>query len=340
MPSRKDQIFEAVVTLPGHVLLPAELAGQATPIKVGGLELELVLPSFEPMVGDDRPPKPIVRPPEVESVRSDVVWADLLRDARPWANGQSWRPAGGGALSLSQFSISHVLMRATFPTTDHPEAALDEIRVNFFDAIHAWLEHLVDWLEVGTGHDLRSSPTSHVEYGRGVHAWGYDGANYKTLQANRQYSVTVVVQVAITEDLWARALAKASVAEAIPIEYEFLQSARHAQRADDYRRAVLDAATAAEIAMTKLLDKKLRRASKTVRGLVTSRWRQISGLSEALKKLGFELPKDIANSGLAEPRNAAVHKGIPPTADECLRAINIAAEVVEMASPSALLLKS
>src|SRR5207245_285435 len=104
------------------------------------------------------------------------------------------------------------------------------------------------------------------------------------LQADRQYSVTVAVPVAITEGLWERALANASMDEEIPIEYKFLHSARHAQHTQDHRRAVLDAATAAEIAMTRLLDTELRRASTAVRGLVTYKWRQVGGLSDALKE--------------------------------------------------------
>ena len=82
--------------------------------------------------------------------------------------------------------------------------------------------------------------------------------------------------------------------------------------------------------MTMLLDAELASSTKVAAKLVHKKWRQISGLAEALQEFGVALPKDIRNAGLAEPRNKAMHAGQAPTRDQAVRALAIAAEVVEM----------
>jgi hypothetical protein len=101
----------------------------------------------------------------------------------------------------------------------------------------------------------------------------------------------------------------------------------------DFRRSVLDSSTAAEIAMTKLLDHALANSSAAAASLVRQKWRQIYGLSQALREFGVTLPTDISNTGMAEPRNKAVHEGMQPTKEQTSRCLEIAREVVELATP-------
>jgi hypothetical protein len=104
-----------------------------------------------------------------------------------------------------------------------------------------------------------------------------------------------------------------------PITWELLASARMAGRRGDARRALIDAGTAAEGALTKVLS--LPPTHKyTLQGLVTM----------ALKrKIG--VPSD-AHAALVQPRNDAVHRGYL-SGINIDRGIEIAEDLIVLADP-------
>jgi hypothetical protein len=124
-----------------------------------------------------------------------------------------------------------------------------------------------------------------------------------------------------------------------PAEWLFIRDARSHLDAGQNRRAVIDAATAAEIAMTTLIDKYLATANtdELVRTALTERYKALEGRTQLLKRLRSELPKRLQHD-LIEPRNDATHAGYPLTDAQARTAVDMAVDVVAAAYPLSSLL--
>jgi hypothetical protein len=99
--------------------------------------------------------------------------------------------------------------------------------------------------------------------------------------------------------------------EAPPAEWLFIRDARSLLNAGENRRAVIDAATAAELAMTTLIDKYLATANtdEIVRTALVKRYSALEGRTALLRRLRSGLLSDQLQRDLIEPRNFATHGG-------------------------------
>jgi hypothetical protein len=118
-------------------------------------------------------------------------------------------------------------------------------------------------------------------------------------------------------------------------EWLFIRDARSLLNAGEFRRAVIDACTAAELSVTALIDRKfdmdgMNQADRD------QRFRDHHGLSKLIRlnnSLGASpLPRRLQQD-VAEPRNNAAHQGAMSSDAEARAAILKAAEVVEIAHP-------
>jgi hypothetical protein len=119
-------------------------------------------------------------------------------------------------------------------------------------------------------------------------------------------------------------------------EWLFLRDARSLLNAGEFRRAVIDACTAAELAVTALIDRKFSAegTSKAERMKQFDAHHGLSKLKSLHKKrhAAGKLPKRLVED-VGAPRNKAAHRGATLSDAEAHTAIATAAEVVEMAYP-------
>jgi hypothetical protein len=90
--------------------------------------------------------------------------------------------------------------------------------------------------------------------------------------------------------------------------WTLLRDARALQNADQLRRAVIDAATAAELAATKRIDDLLAKETDPHRRQTLSEAKTLGGKARALRDVGDELPENF-KTDLVDKRNDAVHEG-------------------------------
>lgn len=107
-----------------------------------------------------------------------------------------------------------------------------------------------------------------------------------------------------------------------PTALLLLRDADAQYRAAQYRRAVLDAGTAAELALSRVMP-------------ITGRPTLGSRVRAAQKEGRLDCVPD-PTTGLVFVRNHAAHLGTPPGAEEALRALEIAAQIVCLAYPPGL----
>jgi hypothetical protein len=135
----------------------------------------------------------------------------------------------------------------------------------------------------------------------------------------------------------ASAFTKASREERLPVEHSLLLAARMAELRRDYRQAVIDAGTAAEVALGTAISNELHSSSSAPNYVerVIVQANGLTGLMSLYMSLG-NTPgesKGKVTTGLAELRNKAAHGGYVPTSDEARLAITQSRKLVEEASP-------
>jgi HEPN domain-containing protein len=136
----------------------------------------------------------------------------------------------------------------------------------------------------------------------------------------------------ITPVQWGKILKAASSGVTPPEAHLFLRDARRELGTKRYRRSVLDAATATEIALTKLRDDALAGSDPKLGEYVKEKAQQIGRLVEFLKKQHRDLPRKIQQE-IGEPRNRAIHEGREPDEETATKALEKAEEVLDLASP-------
>lgn len=117
-----------------------------------------------------------------------------------------------------------------------------------------------------------------------------------------------------------------------PTEWLLIRDGRIAHRHGSTRRAVIDAGTAVELAITELLRVRLHDVNQEVFEQLLAGHRMLGARTTLLQKLGGTLPADT-RAKLVEPRNRATHLGTNPAPEESREALLIASQIVESAYP-------
>ena len=123
-------------------------------------------------------------------------------------------------------------------------------------------------------------------------------------------------------------------------EWVFIRDARSLLNGGQHRRALIDAATAAEVAMATLIDKYFATADtdEIVRTALVDRYQALEGRTELLKRLRPGLLSNRLQRHLIEPRNDATHGGHSLTFEQAQTAVDMATDIVQEAHPLASLL--
>lgn len=116
------------------------------------------------------------------------------------------------------------------------------------------------------------------------------------------------------------------------LAWRLLRDARALQNADQLRRAVIDAATAAELAATKRIDDLLANEADPKRQEILRKAKTLGRKAKALEKVGEELPANFYID-LVDRRNDAVHEGIEVRYPEWEAALRAALALVERVFP-------
>lgn len=202
--------------------------------------------------------------------------------------------------------------------------------------LQSWLRTIGDWFEVVNATYLPRSPkpggNQLISLGNPM-TWFFDGARATSLNyiiGGRLASG--IFGPSVDLNCWRQILAAIGKGLTPPDEHLLLRDSLEAIFDDHARRAILDAATAAEISLATLLDKEIASKSPSERQAIRKANVGIKRLTRTLRTYGVSIRADV-QEGLADCRNKAVHAGFKPSLDEAKLAREIATEIVEMANP-------
>ena len=117
------------------------------------------------------------------------------------------------------------------------------------------------------------------------------------------------------------------------LEYRLLLEAYNARQRADWRKSIIEVATALEVCLTQRLEQELEtRGISFGRKLLDRKFRMLSGRFELIRLLDLEIPDKDYKNLIIEPRNRVMHKGnfIKQTAN---KAIEVVEELLKIFSP-------
>ena len=201
--------------------------------------------------------------------------------------------------------------------------------------VDEWWVAFTDWLDVLTVQDfslLGGVPPSILA--SGFHGWSGDASNQRHTPCGSAMFTVPSNPGILSADHVHKCMYLSERARRPPTEWLLIRDARSLSHRGDHRRAVLDAGSAAELALTALLETHLYPSGEAIKDAMLNRYRTLGGLKDLASMLIPDKVPDQMTSELIEPRNIAVHKAADPVSRETAqKAIDKAAELVEFAHP-------
>ncbi|MEV7908640.1 hypothetical protein, partial [Streptomyces anulatus] len=300
------------------------------PIRMGDVRGLVSLPELR--AGAFGRPR-LVTPPLIRDGKS-IGWSDGRGPSTVWGTAFGDQLDGTGTVFVSMLAI-----RFSLPDT-RPES-VQQAANELFESVGPWSRRLEDWISVVLDRNP-SEPTPMT--------WPFEERTHRTVDGltldyvdptGRSSTLLASAQATLHrfevvsqlgESAWSNILDHVNAGTDAPNERILLRDSRVELRQDHHRRAVLDAATATEISLTRMLDEKLGELPQAVGEIIRQSARQIGPLTSTLRTLGVELPTSLKKD-LAEVRNKVIHAGYHPSVGETRRAVELAAETVELSRP-------
>jgi hypothetical protein len=135
----------------------------------------------------------------------------------------------------------------------------------------------------------------------------------------------------ISHDVWERSIRLANERTLVPVEHQFLCSARAFLEQRDTRMGVIEAGSAVEISLGTAIRNRLlqRNEADAVQEMLD---RKTLGALPRLARR-FAVPCPASLEPLLKLRNEAVHSGISPPLPDAREAVELAGRIVAMHSP-------
>lgn len=323
--------------------------GRAFPSRTASYDLTIGLPQFEM---DSTPPevlRALGMPPLPDPSLTPPVWTYSPRNERERAEERAITPVWGTTFGVGAKKVYPESMRDTalvgrcrfFTTvTASNVAEFDAASEDFLRELDDWWSRFTSWVGVLTGQDfegLGGYPWGATR-SRPLLTWTSDASGQRDRMQDRWYFPPPRRGFPITtlqlQELEACVTATGNQ-DPPPAEWLFIRDARSLVNAGQNRRAVIDAGTAAELAMTTLIDNYLVSAhtDEPVKKALLKRYTGLEGRSALLRRLRPGLLSDQLGRDLIELRNVATHGGQALTDTQAQTAVDMAMNIVEGAYP-------
>jgi hypothetical protein len=314
--SADSGIIEGVLEFPRPLHLLGVHLGQAYSVRIGGHDCTLCLPSIPPSHPGDF--LPFLASPVETFVDSGVMWGKVFGMPEGWSR------------------VENAVIRVRQEVApDRFAEDVERIVAAIRSGKAAWLSAMYGWLAALTkepGYGLEPTERSGFTPNSISFMWR-KGSNRPRDTSHGPIIVNVGQMEAATLDQWTIALDCASDARELAIEHQLLNGSRASLKRSEWRRSVLDAGTACEVAIATLVQRELaRQSTPSLATYVLKKARGITELARLAQSMGVQLPTSLRTT-LADPRNRAAHEGALLSQAEAKAAIGVAEHIVDLATP-------
>lgn len=208
-------------------------------------------------------------------------------------------------------------------------------RTHFIRELEDWWATISSWISVFTRQDFVEIGKTRSDIRVGpILTWSGDADRHRVNGSIERNMAVVNDQVDILDHRTLSAcMALTGKGVQPPDEWLFIRDARSQITARQYRRAVIDAGTAAELAMTALIDRTLTNINFLEREKLFETHRTLLKLSNLMAERGAGTRPDRLQQDLAEPRNKAAHEGAMLDESQAIAAVAVAVALVAQLHP-------
>ncbi|MGF0320943.1 hypothetical protein [Nocardia fluminea] len=305
---------------PEDLVLAADCLGQTYQTVIGQQALEVSVPT----VADS------TNPGEIEKLVAPPRYYDFVPLTGDWGFVDEGHIEHGPKSAL----VKMFHYRYTFAGSDE---ALVATCKKIDDALYGWWTRVAMWLDTYTELDLLGKRNSRpIVMGKrhSVYTQHSDGSVWRpSWNTSRVMQVGKSLEVPDSTTL-GLCLSLAGRNVSPPAEWQYLREAQSWLSAGQTRRAVIDACTAAEIALEDQVRQLLHDSPKVVIEQLLTRCSGIAEKARLVADLGGEnaSSRRIADQ-LAGVRNSAAHAGDEPEPGKAHQAVALAVEIVDRVRP-------
>ena len=316
------EVIEGFYDWGSGVVVTPDCLGRSYQTALAGRRLIVTVPSFDGTVVAE-PPLRYTRPDTYVDVDPPNAWGEL----------RVWNKAEDGSPIPVQICIRRVrILLSVTPA----EAADVNLGPQLDDALLPWWDALSSWVEIVTGQDLASLGERRPKKPQIFHLWAGNTDGTMRPLAMMFHATPFLQAPALTSHGLQGCLSAVARGQLPPPERLHLTDARSLHNDGQWRRAVIDAATAAEVAITSWLDNRLSTAEPDVKAALLGTPLTLGRLHRLYTRLGGVLPGDF-DKLVVKPRNDAAHRGMSLTREESAAAIESTATLLDATSPLVLL---
>lgn len=276
--------------------------GRSVASQIDEVPVEIVLPNVKRERSEDRP---ALIAPSFAVIDRDRNWGQYFgwdidpSTKSPWGHFHAWHTTdfSVGSPAVRRFGIRFSADRDDL----HSEAEAVMSRVA------GWWAELKTWVEVVASVNVTTEHESSVVGSELAWTTADDGKSVVRLHPQQRIVGVASNKPGVSYSLLARA-AELTCAVPVPLEWQLMREARHRLWQDQWRACVLDAGTAAELALTRLIDSLLGGTPAPAREALLETHRTLGGRATLYPRLGGSLPTSFHND-VVRPRNAATHEG-------------------------------
>lgn len=321
--SADEQAIVGVYDLPIHVFVRPDVLGSRVPTAAGKLRFEVLAPVRVADAAVD-----VVVPPPLPLVADD----DEALGESPWVMNYG-AFTDGPAVALCRVGIAARVDSAESLTAARwnegsPRAVVHDALAH---RVEVWFDAVRSWVEVLTGQDLNHR---HPVYDATLHGHGLKLWDGSALAPPGLLTLTTPAVNPLNLSGWTSVLARVAEGAEPPAEHLLARDARAAAVRRETRKAVLDAAAAAELVLNGLLAHELTGLPDTTRSAIQAEHRTLGRLVDLLARAR----PDVADrrddlKHLTTVRNRAAHRGTAPDYDDAVRAVDTATELTLLHVP-------
>jgi len=342
-----DKVYVMVDVRPA-IAVHGELLGTRWVVTTAPTPCEFVVPRRDPRPLAEHPSGPNrgLLPPDVGEATTAINhnlqgWQrepDIdYDDPHMWGAVYQSEPAMDRVLGAT---VSYALAVADYDGDDDPDARWGFVE-GLNAAIRQWVSAMTEWIEVLSGRIISVERTSEpYPSNTEAHPLRFDAPTGSAVGFARPPTITVSVyseSSPVTLADWTAAATQVNAALPPPLAHVLLSAARAASYVGDLRRAVIDATTACEVALSGAIRSRLWTSMPPdaldqlvgrLSGLMDLRDFHHRGLAQVRDVSRSQLDRD-----LAALRNCVAHAGYRPTAQEARAALDVAKRLVREIAP-------
>ncbi|MBD3653362.1 hypothetical protein [Kangiella sp.] len=295
----------------------ADSLGKTTSISFAGIKGKLTLPSLPEFGENEAHPlnKPLLGP---EPARTWKRGDELLY----WGKPVSYPEVTASVeLALLEFSLE----------LDNYDASTQKI----YNSSGEWLRIFEDYVKLITKQGTRNIVFSNDMPGN-LELIFCEGAKFEPVSNNSSTYISVEMSsddMSLHFDQYENAAKLASQFLQPGLQYRMLLESYGARKREDYRKAIIEAASALEVCLTMRIKEEFNAQGISFGEKLLQKFRMLGGRFELASLLGINLPDKDYKSLILNPRNNVIHRAEFPDKGLANQVINEVEELLYLLTP-------